>query len=126
MSQHDEVNHPKHYDVAPGLEAYDVIKAVLTPEELRGYCLGNLLKYRLRAGEKGPADTCIAKANWYRDKLRELDAGEYEREKRAFVRAATTIFGPPCDCGFTAYSSCWDGLKCRNCGAIKEAYVPQP
>lgn len=74
MTQHDEINYPKHYELAPGLEAWDVIKATLTREELRGYCLGNLLKYRLRAGEKGDAAKCLAKANWYRDQLREMDA----------------------------------------------------
>lgn len=69
----DEINHPKHYDVAPGLEAWDVIKAVLNAEELRGYCMGNILKYRMRAGLKDGQDAakCLAKANWYRDRLTE-------------------------------------------------------
>lgn len=73
-SVHDEVTNPKHYDLFPGIQAIDVIKASLTKEEYIGYLKGNVLKYRLRAGEKGPADKCLAKANWYREKL----WGEYE------------------------------------------------
>lgn len=68
---HDEIQNPAHYDLFPGQQAIDVIKAALTPEEFRGYCKGNALKYRLRAGEKGPSEKCLAKANWYRDRLLE-------------------------------------------------------
>lgn len=71
---HDEIQNPAHYDLFPGQQAIDVIKAALTPEEFRGYCKGNALKYRLRAGEKGPAEKCLAKANWYRDRLLEDQA----------------------------------------------------
>ncbi|MCF6780899.1 DUF3310 domain-containing protein [Stutzerimonas stutzeri] len=67
----DEINSPSHYMMFPGMEAIDVIRAALTPEEFAGYCKGNALKYRLRAGEKGPAEKCIAKANWYQQKLRQ-------------------------------------------------------
>lgn len=66
---HDEVNNPKHYDLFPGKKSIDVIKAALTDEEWRGFLKGNVLKYRLRAGEKGPAEKCLAKADWYKAKL---------------------------------------------------------
>ena len=68
----DEINSPSHYMLFPGMEAIDVIRAALTPEEFAGYCKGNALKYRLRAGEKGPVEKCIAKANWYQRKLRQV------------------------------------------------------
>ena len=68
----DPVNHPNHYKLFPDLEAIDVIQRSLTPEEFAGYCKGNALKYRMRAGEKGDAEQDLAKANWYRDKLRSL------------------------------------------------------
>ncbi|PRW29099.1 hypothetical protein CSB96_6697 [Pseudomonas aeruginosa] len=55
------------------MEAFDVIKASLSPDELRGYLKGNVLKYRLRAGEKGPAEKCIAKAEWYKARLFEQE-----------------------------------------------------
>lgn len=51
----DAVHHPAHYTL-PGLtvESVDVIRAVLTPEEFKGWCKGNALKYSLRAGRKDP------------------------------------------------------------------------
>lgn len=51
----DAVHHPQHYTL-PGLtiESVDVIRAVLTPEEFKGWCKGNALKYSLRAGRKDP------------------------------------------------------------------------
>ena len=66
---YDEVNSPKHYQIAPDVQAIDIIKASLTPEQYRGYLLGNLLKYRLRAGEKGDAAKDLAKSDWYKRKL---------------------------------------------------------
>lgn len=71
MAQQDDINNPKHYQLFPDMQAIDVIKASLTPAEYIGYLKGNALKYRLRAGDKGPAEKCIAKANWYQDRLRE-------------------------------------------------------
>ena len=70
---HDDVNHPRHYQLAPGLEAIDIIKASLTPEGYSGYLLGNLLKYRLRAGEKGDAAKDLAKSDWYKKELNRQD-----------------------------------------------------
>lgn len=69
----DEVNNPAHYKLFPDMEAFDVIKATLTPEELRGYLKGNILKYRLRAGQKGPVEKCVAKADWYKARLFEQE-----------------------------------------------------
>lgn len=69
-NRHDEVNNPKHYDLFEGQQAIDVIRASLTPEEFAGYCKGNFLKYRLRAGEKGDPLRCLAKSDWYRDYLK--------------------------------------------------------
>lgn len=52
-TMNDAVHHPSHYTL-PGLtvESVDVIRAVLTPEEFKGWCKGNALKYSLRAGRK--------------------------------------------------------------------------
>lgn len=72
MDKHDDVNNPKHYDLFPDQQVIDVIQSSLTADEFAGYCKGNALKYRLRAGEKGDALKCIAKANWYQKKLREV------------------------------------------------------
>lgn len=62
---HDPIHNPAHYQSLPGFESIDVIQAALTPEEFQGFCKGNMLKYRFRAGKKGPAETCLAKADWY-------------------------------------------------------------
>lgn len=70
--QSDEINNPQHYQLFPDMQAIDVIKATLSPEEFTGYLKGNALKYRLRAGDKGPAEKCLAKANWYQAALRAL------------------------------------------------------
>lgn len=76
----DEINSPSHYMLFPDMEAIDVIKAALTPEEFAGYCKGNALKYRLRAGEKGPVEKCIAKACWYQNKLREVTRADFGQQ----------------------------------------------
>ena len=51
----DMVNRPPHYKLSNGMESIDVIRAVLSPEEYKGWCKGNALKYQFRAGKKDPA-----------------------------------------------------------------------
>ena len=68
ITQADLINSPTHY-TAGGLEAIDVIKAKLTPEEYRGYLKGSNLKYMLRANFKGQHDDDISKAAWFLDEL---------------------------------------------------------
>ena len=67
----DNVNHPPHY-TGGDVECIDAIEAALTPEEFRGYCKGNALKYVWRERRKGH-DTDIRKAAWYLDKIGEVD-----------------------------------------------------
>ena len=64
----DDVNQPDHY-MAGGMEAIDVIKAKLTPEEWRGYLKGNTLKYLLRCNYKGSHDKDVCKASYYITRL---------------------------------------------------------
>ena len=55
-TMNDAVHHPQHYTLPElTVESVDVIRAVLTPEEFKGWCKGNALKYSLRAGRKDPA-----------------------------------------------------------------------
>ncbi len=63
----DNVNHPPHY-TAGSVECIDAIRAALTPEEFRGYCKGNVLKYTWREKHKG-GDESLAKAQWYLKQL---------------------------------------------------------
>jgi hypothetical protein len=75
--EHEAITSPAHYKVAEGLEVVDMIRAVLTPEQFRGYCLGNLIKYRMRAGKKtmSPMED-LGKAHVYETWLAEMEGGE--------------------------------------------------
>ena len=48
----DLVNNPPHYNNGD-IECLDAIEAMLTPEEFRGYCKGNAMKYIWRSELKG-------------------------------------------------------------------------
>ena len=59
MSQHDAVEHPKHYTSHPsGIQCIQVT-------EHMSFCLGNAIKYLWRADEKGAAIEDLKKAAWY-------------------------------------------------------------
>jgi len=64
------VKNPSHYQLFPDQDAIDIIRKALTPDEFRGYCKGNALKYRLRVGDKDAVEQDIAKSNTYRDLLK--------------------------------------------------------
>lgn len=53
-----------------GVQPWEVMEAVLTPEEFVGYLKGNIIKYSLRQGRKDSDDA--GKAQHYMDKLREV------------------------------------------------------
>ena len=63
----DPVNSPEHYKQG-GIECIDAIRAALTPDEFRGYCKGNTIKYVWRERGKG-GDESLAKGAWYLDRL---------------------------------------------------------
>ena len=65
----DNVNHPAHYKQGD-IECIDAIQAALTPEEFRGYCKGNAMKYIWRERHKGQ-DESLQKSAWYLTKLEE-------------------------------------------------------
>ena len=54
------VNHPSHYQTSSGIEVIDVIEAFNL-----GFCLGNVVKYILRAGHKDDILQDLNKAKWY-------------------------------------------------------------
>lgn len=64
----DGVRTPSHYMLFDNIEAIEVIARSMTQEMFKGYCLGNILKYRLRAGKKSELATLekdMAKAAFY-------------------------------------------------------------
>lgn len=67
----DMVNAPPHYRQGD-IECIDAIRAALTPEEFRGYCKGNAIKYIWRERYKGGNES-IEKADYYMNKAREQE-----------------------------------------------------
>jgi hypothetical protein len=59
---HDNVSHPKHYTSHPsGIEVIEIT-------EHMNFCLGNVIKYVLRADLKHDAIEDLEKARWYLDR----------------------------------------------------------
>ena len=64
------VTNPSHYMLFDDIEAIEVIARSMTNEQFKGYCLGNVLKYRLRAGKKSELATMekdLNKAAFYQE-----------------------------------------------------------
>ena len=65
----DVVNHPKHYQMAGGLEVIDfIIGATAGLDGKDGYFVGNILKYVCRYSKKNGLED-LKKAQWYLNKL---------------------------------------------------------
>lgn len=60
------INHPSHYG---GDTKYEVIKII--EKYFLGFCLGNAIKYILRAGRKESFSIDIRKAIWYLERDRD-------------------------------------------------------
>lgn len=55
----DQVNHPRHYTIHPsGIETIEIT-------EHMNFCLGNVIKYVMRAPYKGKQIEDLEKAAWY-------------------------------------------------------------
>lgn len=70
VGQDDGVRKPSHYQVFEGVESIEIIARSMTVSEFRGFCLGNVLKYRLRAGKKSELATMekdLNKAAFYQE-----------------------------------------------------------
>ena len=65
----DVVNSPANYNTS-AIECIDAIRSALTPEEFRGFCKGNALKYIWRERGKGGEES-LAKAAWYLARMAE-------------------------------------------------------
>ncbi|MFZ8015683.1 DUF3310 domain-containing protein [Fusobacterium watanabei] len=48
----DNINNPNHYKLSCGVESIEIIKRVLGTQGFVAFCLGNILKYLIRAEKK--------------------------------------------------------------------------
>lgn len=65
----DNVNHPRHYKTASGLETIDVIKAFTDGlNGIKAVCTANVIKYICRWNKKNGVED-LKKARWYLDYL---------------------------------------------------------
>lgn len=69
IKETDNVKMPKHYQIMAGIESIQLVASSLTADEWRGWCLGNWMKYRFRAGKKDPSKQTedIAKAEQFKE-----------------------------------------------------------
>lgn len=67
MLDNNMVTQPKHYEFFDGVEAITIIARSMTEEGFKGYCMGNALKYRLRAGKKFNTEEDLKKADFYKE-----------------------------------------------------------
>tara|TARA_R110000824_G_scaffold230696_1_gene418366 strand:- start:1435 stop:1899 length:465 start_codon:yes stop_codon:yes gene_type:complete len=63
--EHDNVNHPEHYQSDNGIECIDAIRAALGHEGFIAYCRGNTIKYNWRSGSKNSHTEDLKKGAWY-------------------------------------------------------------
>ena len=70
VTEQDNVNHTKHYELPNGIEVFDVIAGAMSEEALHGFCIGNVIKYVCRHEKNGIED--LRKAKWYLDKYLEI------------------------------------------------------
>ena len=61
----DNIKNPSHYQILEGAESIEIIASCMTVEQWHGFCLGNILKYRIRAGKKDKLEQDIGKADFY-------------------------------------------------------------
>ena len=67
----EAVDHPAHYQGKH--ECIDEMIALFGAEAVKHFCMCNVYKYRFRAANKNGQED-ISKAEWYMDKLMELEA----------------------------------------------------
>lgn len=68
--KNDSVKAPSHYMLFTDVESIEVIARSMTVAEFKGFCFGNVLKYRLRAGKKSELATMeqdLKKAAFYQE-----------------------------------------------------------
>jgi hypothetical protein len=83
----DAVDHPKHYNSHPsGIE-------VIRITEHMNFCLGNAVKYILRADHKNDAIEDLRKSRWYIDREIARREAEALKVRRALMYGSNAVYG---------------------------------
>ena len=69
-----DATNPSHYRVEGIPEAIEIMKHLMTKEQLEGFLWGNILKYAYRYGRKGDKKETTGKIEWYAKHLKDIDA----------------------------------------------------
>ena len=96
------ISHPKHYNRENAIECIDEIELIFGPEVTMHFCLGNVFKYRYRAGLKNNGYEDLEKSDWYMRKYKELKEKSEKTSQGAYtIRCPDTITSPinivPCN-----------------------------
>ena len=104
----------RYYDIG-GIEVIEIIRAKLTPEQYRGYLLGNVLKYACRMEHKGSADRDAEKMRMYAEWLSDVSSDDTREPCPATGRSCSTC----------AYDSAYPGRgECLGCGKYFANWQP--
>lgn len=71
MAEHDNVNHPAHYERDGAIECIDEMMMIFGSQAVMDFCKCNAWKYRYRAADKNGSED-ISKSDWYMRKYKEL------------------------------------------------------
>ena len=75
IKKNNPVTRPSHY-TSGGLEVKTILKKKLTPEEFKGFCKGNILKYVFRAEYKNGAEDYRKAAQYLKWLIEEVEKHE--------------------------------------------------
>lgn len=81
MSLRQSIDHPKHYNKPGHKECIEEMLDRFGPTAVYWFCVLNAYKYEYRAGEKGPADVDLGKAQWYSNYAKGLDIAHNDEEE---------------------------------------------
>lgn len=73
---HTDAINPSHYRAKGIPEAIDIMRGLMTDEQLEGFLWGNIIKYAYRYGRKGDKKETAEKIKWYAEKLAMLNTKE--------------------------------------------------
>ena len=75
IKKNNPVTRPSHY-TSGGLEVKTILKKKLTPEEFKGFCKGNILKYVFRAEYKNGVEDYRKAAQYLKWLIEEAEKHE--------------------------------------------------